>query len=68
MVFYLFFSLPKTIAMRSPLLTDIEFGIERISGVHCRILPAGLILSQEMPTSSKRCLDSSKESILITAL
>ena len=50
-VISLFFSLPMTIAMRSPLLNDIVRDSEKIQ------LPsvdtsAGLILSQEMPTSA----------------
>ena len=49
-VFYLFFSLPMTIAMRSPLLMK-QFGIERRSMSMGGFLGWIDSLSQEMPTS-----------------
>ena len=51
MVFNLFFSLPTTIAMRSAFLNNIVRDWEKIQSPS-EYISAGLILSQEMPTSA----------------
>ena len=68
-VLSLFFSLPMTIAMRSPILNDIVRDGENIQ------LPSvgtstgfTYFLSRDAHKWSKRCLDSSKEGILSIAL
>ena len=51
MVFYLFFTLPMTIAMRSHLVNDIVRDWEKIQ-CPSEDTSAGLILFQEMPASA----------------
>ena len=67
MVFYLFFSLPMTIAMRSHLVDDIVSGlIEDPMSIGGYL---GWIDSlKRCPQVQKRCLESSKEGILSIAL